>query len=259
MHLGRITVFPIKALDGVTREESVVTAGGILEHDREYAIFDADGHWVNGKRTPRIQQLRCAYDPAVREVSLWEQGQAARTTFALAARAPLGRWLSEFFGFAVTVRHEPQRGFPDDADAFGPTVVSEASLRAVAAWFPGLDLESVRRRFRANLEITGAGAFVEDSFYGGPNERRPFTIGAVRLLGHNSCQRCVVPTRDPDTTEPIPDFRKIFMEKRRLHLPSWANARRFDHFYRFAVNTSVSPAEADKIIHVGDPVLCDPA
>ncbi|HZP60844.1 MAG TPA: MOSC N-terminal beta barrel domain-containing protein [Opitutaceae bacterium] len=259
VHLGRITLFPIKSLDGMARTESAVTAGGILEHDREYALFDEAGRWVNGKRTPKIQQLRCAYDPEVREVSLWEQGQTVRTTFPLVDRAALGRWLSDFFSFAVTVRHEPRGGFPDDAEAFGPTVVSEASLRAVAAWFPGLDLEGARRRFRANLEIAGADAFAEDAFYGGPDERRPFTIGTVQLLGHNPCQRCVVPTRDPDTTEPIPHFQKIFMERRERHFPAWADARRFNHFYRFAVNTSISPTEAGKVIRVGDPVLCGPA
>ncbi|HTQ31891.1 MAG TPA: MOSC N-terminal beta barrel domain-containing protein [Opitutaceae bacterium] len=258
-HLGRIFVFPIKSLDGFSVDAARITAGGILEHDREYAIVDEDGHYVNGKRLPQIQRLRCVYDPDVREVTLWEQGQNSRSTFPLAERGGLGRWLGDFFGFPVTVRHEPRSGFPDDRDAFGPTVVSEASLSAVAAWFPGVDLESARRRFRANLEIAGADAFAEDAFYGGPDERRPFAIGAVQLLGHNPCQRCVVPTRDPDSAESIPHFQKIFMEKRKQHLPAWADARRFNHFYRFAVNTSIGASEAGKVMRVGDPVRLEPA
>lgn len=258
MHLSRITIFPIKALDGLSRTEAVLTPGGILEHDRVHAIVDEAGKYVNGKRTPRIQLLRCAYDPDVREVTLWEQGQTTRTTFSLCERGPLGRWLGEFFGFAVNVRHEPRSGFPDDRTASGPTVVSEASLRAVAGWFPGIDLESARRRFRANLEVAGADAFAEDAFSGGPDELRPFSIGVAQLRGHNPCQRCVVPTRDPDTTEPIPNFQEIFMEMRRQQLPAWADARRFNHFYRFAVNTSIGATEAGKIIRVGDPVICDP-
>jgi hypothetical protein len=113
----------------------------------------------------------------------------------------------------------------------------------------------VRRRFRTNLEIDDADAFAEDSLFGGPDELRPFSIGAVQFQGHNPCQRCVVPTRDPDTAAPLPNFQKTFMELRKQHLPVWADARRFNHYYRFAVNTSVGKSEAGKIIRVGDP-LC---
>jgi uncharacterized protein YcbX len=258
LHLERIFVFPIKSLDGVSVDAARVTSGGILEHDRVYAIVDEAGAYVNGKRTARVQLLRCEYDPAWREIQLWEEGQATRTVFTLAERARLDRWLGDFFGFKVAVRHEANSGFPDDRTAFGPTVVCEASLRAVASWFPGLDLESARRRFRTNLEIGGGDAFIEDSFFGGPDELRPFSIGAVQLQGHNPCQRCVVPTRDPDTAAPIPSFQKTFMELRRQHLPSWADARRFNHYYRFAVNTSIGKSEADKVIRVGDRVRLVP-
>jgi hypothetical protein len=258
LHLGRIFVFPIKSLDGISVEAARITAGGILEQDRVYAIFDEAGAYVNGKRTTRIQLLRCEYDPALREIQLWEEGQSTRMVFSLAERTRLDRWLGDFFGFTVNVRHEPHSGFPDDRTAFGPTVVCEASLRAVAGWYPGLDLASVRRRFRTNLEIDDADAFAEDSLFGGPDELRPFSIGAVQFKGHNPCQRCVVPTRDPDTAAPIPNFQKTFMELRRQHLPAWADARRFNHYYRFAVNTSVGPAEAGKVLRVGDPLYLAP-
>jgi hypothetical protein len=42
------------------------------------------------------------------------------------------------------------------------------------------------------------------------------------------------------------------MQLRKEHLPAWANAERFNHFYRFAVNTSIAPAEAGKRLRVGD-------
>jgi uncharacterized protein YcbX len=254
LHLGGIFIFPVKSLDGISVDSARVTDGGILENDRVYAIVDEQGKYVNGKRTARVHALRCAYDDKIKEVSLWPDGQSARDNFSLVERGPLERWLSDFFGFAVTVSHEPRSGFPDDRTAFGPTVVCESSLRAVASWYPGLSLASVRRRFRTNLEIAGAEAFAEDSFYGGPDELRTFSIGPVQIQGHNPCQRCVVPTRDPDTAAAIPNFQKTFMELRRQHLPAWADARRFNHYYRFAVNTSIAPVEAGKIIRVGDPV-----
>ena len=43
MQLGRITIFPIKSLDGVPVETARITSGGILENDRIYAIYDTDG------------------------------------------------------------------------------------------------------------------------------------------------------------------------------------------------------------------------
>jgi uncharacterized protein YcbX len=63
-----------------------------------------------------------------------------------------------------------------------------------------------------------------------------------------------VPTRDPGTGDPIAGFQKKFMAMRRQYLPGWANAQRFNHYYRFAVNTSIPPSEAGKRLRAGDPV-----
>ena len=251
MQLGRITIFPIKSLDGVPVGTARITRGGILENDRIYAIYDAEGRVVNGKRTPRVHELRCEFDAQITEVRLWH-GSGSPGQFPLDEPGPVGRWLSDFFGLPLVLRYEPEKGFPDDRTAFGPTIVSEASLRTVQGWFPGLTFESVRRRFRANLELSDSEPFGEDRLFGGPDELRPFQIGPVKFLGHNPCQRCVVPTRDPDTAQAIADFQKKFMQLRREQLPTWANAQRFNHFYRFAVNTSIPSTEAGKPLRVGD-------
>jgi uncharacterized protein YcbX len=147
---------------------------------------------------------------------------------------------------------EAEKGFPDDRTAFGPTITSEASLQTVAGWFPGLEVENARRRFRSNLEIGGVPAFWEDHLFGAPNELKPFQIGEIGFFGHNPCQRCAVPVRDPDKGDPIANFQKSFMELRRRNLPAWSNADRFNHYYRFAINTSVPPSEAGKMVQVGD-------
>jgi uncharacterized protein len=252
MVLGYIQIFPIKALDGMVVQEAGITAGGFLENDRIYAMLDKDGAYVNGKRNAQVHDLRCAFDAGVKEVRFWQRGDATQTQFQLDETERIGQWLSEFFGQPVTLQHDTQKGFPDDREAFGPTVISEASLRAVLEWFPGLDLESARRRFRTNLELAEAVPFEEDGLFGAPGELKPFSIGAVQFRGHNPCQRCVVPTRDPDSGEAVPQFQKKFAELRAKHLPAWANAQRFNHFYRFAVNTSILPTEAGKRLRVGE-------
>ncbi|HTV75357.1 MAG TPA: hypothetical protein VMD57_00045, partial [Candidatus Baltobacteraceae bacterium] len=157
--------------------------------------------------------------------------------------------------FSVTLRREEQKGFPDDRAAFGPTITSEASLLEIQKWFPELTLESLRRRFRANLELADGEPFCEDRLFGAPDELKPFQIGEVNFLGHNPCQRCVVPTRDPDSGQAVTDFQKKFMELRKKFLPEWANAQRFNHYYRFAVNTSIPPGETGKSLRVGDAVM----
>lgn len=226
--------------------------GGILEHDRIYAMYDAAGKVVNGKRTARVHALRCAFDAGFREVQLWESGGKPAEQFGLGDPIPIGKWLSEFFGFEVNLRFEGEKGFPDDLTAFGPTITSEDSLLTVRNWFPELTLESVRRRFRANLELVNAEPFGEDRLFGAPDELKPFRMGTVQFFGHNPCQRCVVPTREPDTGQGLSDFQKKFMQLRRETLPAWSNAQRFNHYYRFAINTSIPPSESGKELRVGD-------
>ncbi|MGH8024781.1 MAG: MOSC domain-containing protein, partial [Limisphaerales bacterium] len=253
MKLARIIIFPIKSLDGLSVESARLTAGGILQNDRIFAIYDTSGKVVNGKRTARVHELRCDFDLAVREVRLWPNGQTPRQ-FQLDDPAPIEEWLGDFFGFPVELRHDAQKGFPDDREAFGPTIVSDASLRAVQNWFPDLPIQGVRRRFRANLELLDEKPFCEDALFGAAGELKPFQIGETRFFGHNPCSRCVVPTRDPDTAQPVGEFQKRFMQLRKESLPPWANAQRFNHFYKFAVNTSVPSSEAGKQLRAGDSV-----
>ncbi|MEI9997930.1 MAG: MOSC N-terminal beta barrel domain-containing protein [Verrucomicrobiota bacterium] len=254
MLLERILVYPIKSLDGVCVQEARVTPGGILEFDRVHAIVDAAGAYVNGKRTPQVQLLRTEFAPDFQEVAMGVRGEGTREHFSLREPAALNRWLSDYFGFAVSLASEEKSGHPDDRGAPGPTITSEASLEEVGRWFPELSFESVRRRFRSNLELGGVEPFWEDRLFGKPGELRPFQIGDARFLGHNPCQRCVVPTRDPDSADPAGGFQKIFMARRRETLPPWSEKERFNHYYRFAINTSVPATEAGKMLRVGDPV-----
>ena len=255
VRVARIDVFPIKSLAGVPLDEARVTEGGILEHDRVWAMVDAEGVFVNGKRTPRVHDLRCHYEPSLTEVTLWERGDTSRPQFSLEDRSPLERWLSDFFEMPVTLKHDPRCGFPDDGEASGPTVISEASLLEVQDWYPQISLASLRGRFRSNIELEGDVAFSEDRLFGAPGERRPFHLGEVALLGHNPCQRCVVPTRDPDTGEVIRGFQKSFAQRRQRRLPPWSDVRRFNHYYRFAVNTSIPAVEVGKRLRIGDPLV----
>jgi uncharacterized protein len=255
MVLSRIDLFPIKSLDGVSVAAARINEVGILEHDRVFAILDQAGSYVNGKRTDRVHLVRTTFSEDYREASFSIQGEAHQQNFVLNEPAPINRWLGDFFGFAVRLVCDPNAGFPDDRVASGPTIVGRGSLEEVVRWFPELTCEGVRRRFRTNLELGAVEPFWEDRLFGAPNETKAFRIGDISFLGHNPCQRCIVPSRDSESgIRSVPGFQKRFMALREASLPSWANIDRFNHYYRFAVNTSVAPSEAGKVLRLGDVV-----
>jgi uncharacterized protein YcbX len=255
LRLSRITIYPIKSLDGVRQNEIHVLASGALADDRRFAIRDTQGAWVNGKANPGIHLLRAEFSSDAGEVALSSARDGRRETFRLPADVPrLEAWLTEFFGKRVMLVENERGGFPDDTDSPGPTVVSRPTVEAVAGWFPGLLPEEVRERFRANLEIEGDAPFCEDRLVADSGHVVRFQIGEVEFEGVTPCQRCVVPTRNPRNAEVYAGFAREFSARRESGLPAWTDTGRFDHYYRLAVNTRLSPLSSGGTIHVGDEV-----
>ena len=259
--LAIIQLHPIKALDPVQVKEARIGPGGGLEFDRVWALYSADGQWVNGKRTAAVHLIRAAYAPDLSSVTLSvpadRHGTPTKTFDFPGGSADAAQWFSAFFDQPITVRCSPE-GFPDDAIANGPTVSSTASLDAVAAVFPGLTASDMRLRFRATLEVDGVPPFWEDQLFAAdPNTLVPFRIGEIHFEGSNPCARCPVPPRNPHTGAIIPGFQKIFSDYRRSHISSWTPEARFDHYYRMASNTRVARSEAGKVVRVGDSVVLD--
>jgi uncharacterized protein YcbX len=124
----------------------------------------------------------------------------------------------------------------------------------VSSWFPDLDREQAGRRFRANIEIADVPPFWEDCLFSATGEPVRFSIGAVTLDGINPCQRCVVPSRHPNTGQIVHGFQKIFSDNRKRTLPRWTAAARFDHFYRLSINSRIAPSQTGKCIRVGDEI-----
>src|SRR6266850_94947 len=136
--LAHIQLHPIKALDPVPVKEARIGPGGGLELDRAWALYSADGQWVNGKRTPAVHLIRAVYAPDVSAVTLSVPGDRRgipTSTFAFPAdTAGAAEWFSAYFEEQITIRYSLE-GFPDDSIASGPTIVSAASLDAVSTWF----------------------------------------------------------------------------------------------------------------------------
>lgn len=254
-YLTGISLYPIKSLDGVAVNQAKVLASGALFQDREFAILDAQGRFVNGKRNAKVHLLRSSWNVAKQTICLQIQGTLEKHEFNIESdRFGLESWLSNYFGFAVTLARNSLTGFPDDNIASGPTVISTATLETVASWFPGMSIAEMRQRLRTNLEIDGVPPFWEDQLFANEGEVVKFQIGEVIFEGINPCQRCVVPTRNSLTGKSYTNFQKVFSEKRRETLPIWANTSRFNHFYRLSVNTIIPASEAGIILRIGDEI-----
>lgn len=267
--LARITVYPIKSLDGVVVENATIVGAGGLQHDRRFALRDVDGNFVNGKRHARIHLVRAVFDLAALQVTLSASDRAAGTFHLAAGNPAIEAWCSAFFGFPVNLEENTETGFPDDLESPGPTLIGTPTLQEVAGWFDGVNLVEARRRFRANLEIDSFSdksdavpddcpPFWEDRLFAAdaaPDARQTvlFHIGGATFEGVNPCARCVVPSRDSQTGDVSPRFAVDFARRRRDSLPAWAELKAFNHFYRLSLNTRATAA-VGRTLRVGDEV-----
>jgi uncharacterized protein YcbX len=269
--LDRITIYPVKSLDGMTVDEARLLPEGGLEHDRRWRLVDAEGRVVNAKREPLLLAIRARVGLDGPTIGLApDQGAVAAAMLPgserLAELAPESfplvpggtgpsGWLSAALGRAVLLVERRDGGFPDDRDATGPTVVAAATLREVARWF-GFELDECRRRFRVNLEVGDCEAFWEDVIASPaepdlatrgplvpadlpPPEPRALRIGGALLQAAHVCRRCPVPARNSRTGEMTPHFRDAFEARRRHGLRGDVDGTHWSDSYRLAINTVV--------------------
>jgi uncharacterized protein YcbX len=244
----RIRVYPVKGLEGIDLQTAEIVEGGTLRHDREFALFDEAGDVVNGKRTDRVHELAIDFDPGSGVLSVETPGGEVREFDLETERESAARWLGDFLEMDPTLRRDTALGFVDRRE-MGPSVVSTATLETVASWFDGMTADDAYRRLRANVAVSGVPAFWADRFVG--NDAPAFEVDGVRFEGVTPCGRCVVPSRDPDTGEPTPEFREQFVRKRRETFPEWADEGAFDHYYSLMLITRVPEASGDQTVRVG--------
>ncbi len=292
--IAELVAYPLKSNDGVALDRAELGAAGALRGDRTYALVEAgvdpheasvgwNGGYVNGKREPAVHGLRASYELAdsvdgaatdaappdaaptdatptavtLSRPARTETGTAAdERRFALPDEADaLEAWVGDYLGYDVDLVREPDGGFPDDRAARGPTVVSRATLETVAGWFDAVaDATEMRRRLRPNVVLDDCPSFWEDRLFADRGEAVRVAAGDAELLGVNPCQRCVVPSRNPDTGAEIDGFRETFIKNRRATLPDWTESDRFDHDFRLMVNTVVPEGSRGSTLAVGDEV-----
>ena len=261
-HVAGLRRSPVKGFDAETVESVRITDAGTVAGDREFALCDPalvdtenpkDGpdHAYNGKQLPRIHELRTGYDPAAGVLEVTPPDGGVLSFDLPADEEAAAEWFGAFFDADVTLLRTEPPAFVD-RPSMGPSVISTATLTEVASWFDGLSVESVRRRMRANVEVDGVPAFWEDRFVGDGSPG--FLAGGVRFEGVEPCARCVVPTRDPETGDPLEGFRERFLERREATFSEWADRDAFEHLYTLMLIAAVPEPDRGGTVSVGDEV-----
>lgn len=249
--LERIRVYPVKSFDGLELEVARITEGGVLEYDREYALIDDDQDLITGRRESRIHELQTDFDPQSHVLTV-QPPQHEPLEFDLRENPEeAADWFGDFFDTRVAIRRDTMNGFVDRPHA-GPSVISTGTLREVSTWYDELSVGELRRRFRANIEISGVPAFWEDRFVGVDSPM--FRIGDVQFAGVEPCIRCVVPERDPDTGERMEGFREQFIQRRPDSFPSWVDESAFKNDYSLMLIAKVLSTDRGQTLRVGDQV-----
>lgn len=279
--VSTIRLYPIKSLDGIEVDSVPICDNGRIKYDREYALFDEHGSYVNGRQNQLVHRIQSTIDIDSGDVALAIQGtnKTYETNLdGITDDTGLENWLSEFFEEPITIRESQQTNFADSAGgvspyritATGPTVISTATLREVSSWYADLTVDDIRRRLRTNIEISDVVPFWEDTLFsdceasfGSPGDAVEFTIGNVTHFGIMPKPRCVVPSRDPDTGELKRDFSIKFLQNRKETFPEWVDVDKLgrniesgssssDNYFYLTVVTRIPRSEVGESITIGD-------
>ncbi len=226
MRLTALRIYPVKSMRGYDVPAAHVERWGLAD-DRRWAALLPDGTELTAREEPRLLTVSPVPTPdglvlrapgrAELAVARPREGTAYRSDWLgpmTDAGPDAAQWLTAVLGRAVRLGHqqdpagreigEGHGGRPGDALNLADTapllLTTEASLRrldqlvaqtAAERGEPRPDPLSMVR-FRPNLVIDGEKPFAEHDWL-------RLRIGTLALRFAESCDRCVLPTYDPDT------------------------------------------------------------
>ena len=251
--VSHINIYPVKSLDGVSSQKAQIGKGASLLHDREFAIISSDGNFIIGKTNPLVHLLCTAVDFDNHIISFRHREEPKWFSFHLENEQTfIDDYLSIFFKQPVSLQQNTEGGFLDIPGFSGITLLSTESLKAVASWYGDMDLDETRKRFRATVEIAAVPAFWEDMLFDKEGTGVAFKLGEITLLGNAPRERCVVPTRHPETGAVTFAFPKLFAKHRAATLPQSSALKYYRHYYFLSVDCSIADTDIGKWIKVGD-------
>jgi len=250
--ISRIRIYPIKSLDFVELNEAEVGVHS-LRYDREFAMLTHDGHFMNGKRSGRVNELMASYDLADYKVTFSDRNGAHMNTFHLLNdTTDVEEYLTDFFGEPITLLQNKHGKLMDIPAASSVTILSEASLQSLHQEFSDRSLDDLRLRFRATIELSGVEPFWEENLVGTPGVGMRFTIGDVDMVGISPRARCNVPPRDPFTGIADKTFVKRMIKSREKSLPDYSPISSYGGLYHLTINSYIPENQKGKWLKVGD-------
>jgi uncharacterized protein YcbX len=188
--------YPVKSMGGERLDACLITDRG-LEGDRRWALVDGvanrAGKLLSIRQDERLMTYQARLgDHGVEVVT--PHGELRRLDDQLVAA------LAEQTGRPLTLRDLAGANFDDS-----PVLV--VNLASVAAFGLEAGVPIDRRRFRANLYLDGLEPEEELRWLG-----RRIRAGDAELEVIKRCDRCVVITRDPDTTTASPELLRILTD-----------------------------------------------
>jgi uncharacterized protein YcbX len=171
---------------------SVATTG--LEADRRWALVDGTANRAGKLFTATEDKQLMTYGARLRgdgvEV-VTPEGDARHLDAALVAA------MAQATGRPLTLRDREGANYDDS-----PVLI--VNLASVAAFALEVGIAVDHRRFRANLYVEGFEPEEEARWIG-----RRLRVGSAELEVVKPCERCVVITHDPDTTETSPALLRV--------------------------------------------------
>ena len=225
MKISRLFIYPVKSCSGIEVESLSFDQNGPVG-DRRFVIASPAGDFITQREVPvmaRIQpefnagdlvltypgrsEIRVSTGTSVKpqRVRIWSD-----EVTGVDCGNEVAAWLSDILAQSARLfmlpEHNPRRAdteyAPEDiavgyADGFPLLVVTQESLDALSE---AAELPVDVRRFRPNVVVEGgASAFVERGW------SALNTDNGEQLTLVKPCERCVIPTRDPDTLESSPE------------------------------------------------------
>jgi uncharacterized protein len=205
--VSQLAVAPVKGMGLHPAGEVELGQHGVTG-DREFLVVGQDGNLLLTARTPALLQVESTWDQARNVLALrFPDGEVVQGTPEPGAPAvtrmydgreipgriipgPLSTRLSGYLGREVLLfKRAPDHIGTDDEPV---TLMSEASLQALAPEFGGVTPDA--RRFRMTITITGTDAWAEHGWGG-----QRVGIGETIVGAIDPVPRCVVTTRNPDS------------------------------------------------------------
>lgn len=232
MHISQLFIYPVKSCAGIQVSELTFDESGPVG-DRRFVVVNSDGEFITQREISRMAKIQPTLTANTLVLHLNDSADSSLLqsdiSITLSQRGPLSRvriwrdemlgndcgdevaaWLSEALGVECRLMSLPERNLRCADDAYAPTktgvsyadgfpllVVSQASLNALSER-AGTYVDV--RRFRPNVVIGGVGeAYSELNWQRLLFEDTSENKEVLTMV--KPCERCIIPTRDPDTLE----------------------------------------------------------